>query len=429
MAARGRDLRGILALVVVGSLVALSGCGGDDDAAGPQTLRWFIFNEPGGGPQAAAQHCAEQSNGEYRIEFDFLPADADGQREQLVRRLGAEDTAIDIIGMDVIWTGEFANAGWIEEWTGERAQGVTEGVFESALETGRFEGNLYAVPIWTNTQLLWYRTDLVDEPPETWDEMIDEGVRLQEQGEGGRIQVQANRYEGLVVWTNAMIASAGTEILSGPEEIDLAEGPTERALSIMGRLSRSPAAPPDITTSEEDSGRLSFEAGGSAFMVNYPFVFASAQENAPDIAESMGATAYPRVDENRQSAPPLGGINLAVSSFSENKELAFEAIECLVQRRNQLEIARAGGLPPVLEDLYEDPELRDEIYPGFADELRNAIETAVPRPAESPAYQDLSLAIQRAVHPTTDIDPENPTPTYQTLRDNIQQAIDVEGLL
>ena len=57
-------------------------------------------------------------NGKYTISFEFLPAEADAQREQLVRRLGAEDDSIDIIGMDVIWTAEFANAGWIEPWTG-----------------------------------------------------------------------------------------------------------------------------------------------------------------------------------------------------------------------------------------------------------------------------------------------------------------------
>jgi multiple sugar transport system substrate-binding protein len=426
---RGRIALGVLAIsAAIGAGALVVGCGGAADDDG-RTLRWFIFNEPGGGPQAAAQRCSRQSGGAYTIEFDFLPADADGQREQLVRRLGAEDSTIDIIGMDVIWTGEFANAGWIEEWTGDRQRTVSEGVFDSVLETARFEGRLYAAPIWTNTQLLWYRTDRVDQPPRTWDEVIDEGVSLVEQGEGGRIQVQANRYEGLVVWTNAMIASAGTEILSGPDQIDLAEGATERALSIMGRLSRSPAAPPDITTSQEDSGRLSFEAGGSAFMVNYPFVFASAQENAPGVAENMGAAPYPRVDANRPSAPPLGGINLAVSSFSDNKDLAFEAIQCLIRPENQLEIARLGGLPPVLEELYDRPAIQEEIYPGFANLMRNAIESAVPRPSQSPAYQDLSLAIQRSVHPTTDIDPQDPTPIYDRLRDYVQQAIDVEGLL
>ena len=63
--------------------------------------------------------------------------------------------------MDVIWTGEFANAGWVEEWKGPLKQQVTEKVFPDVIETASFEGKLYAAPFNTNTQLLWYRKDLV----------------------------------------------------------------------------------------------------------------------------------------------------------------------------------------------------------------------------------------------------------------------------
>ena len=132
--------------------------------------------------------------------------------------------------------------------------------------------------------------------------------------------------------------------------------------------------------------------------------------------------------ESRPSAPPLGGINLGVSAFSENKDLTFEAIECLIQPENQLEIASAGGLPPVREDLYDEKEI-NEVYPGFAALIRDSINDAVPRPSESPAYQDISLAIQRAVHPTTEIDPQDPATTYEDLRDLLEQAINREGLL
>lgn len=405
------------------AILVFAGCG-DESASGPVTLDWFIFNEPSQAPVRIAERCSQESDGRYDIAFRYLPAQADAQREQLVRRLAAEDDTIDLIGMDIIWTGEFANAGWIREVPGEIEQDLTGEVFESVLGSARFEDRLYAVPIWSNTQLLWYRTDRVDEPPQTWDEMLEQAERI---GADGDIQVQGNRYEGLVVWANAMIASAGTQIISGPQEIALEQEPTERALAIMGRVSRE-AAPPDVSTSNEDSARLGFEAGESSFMLNYPFVFPSARQNAPEVFENMGAALYPRVQPDVPSAPPLGGINLAVSSYSPHPELAFEAITCLVQPENQLEIAESGGLPPVNADLYDRPEMED-IYPGFADLIRESIEAAEPRPSESPAYQDLSLAIQRALHPTSDIDPENPTPTYERLRDRVEQAVERKGLL
>ena len=176
----------------------------------------------------------------------------------------------------------------------------------------------------------------------------------------------------------------------------------------MGKLSTSDAADPAITTSEEDPARLAFEAGSSAFMINYPFVYPSAEGERPGHLQGDEGGQVPGGRRRaRPSAPPLGGINLGVSAFSENKDVAFEAIECLVKPENQIAIATSGGLPPVREDLYDSTEI-EKVYPGFAQLIRQSIEDAAPRPSESPAYQDISLAIQEAVHPTTDIDPNDP---------------------
>ena len=422
--AAGRAVTSALALSATLIALVAAGCGGDD-TGGDNALTWFIFNEPSGAPQTAADKCAEESGGAYEIDFEFLPNDADGQREQLVRRLGAEDSSIDLIGMDVIWTGEFANAGWIEPFPDDIAEVVTDGVFPSVVETAKFEDQLYAAPVWSNTELLWYRSDLVDAAPKTWDEMIDQALELEE---GGTIQVQGNKYEGLVVWFNQMLESAGGHVLKGPEELDLAEEPTLRALEVMGRLSTSEAADPAITTSEEDPGRLAFQEGDSAFMINYPYVYPSAKEEAPEIFKAMKAAQYPAIDEGTPSAPPLGGINLGVSAFSDNQDLAFEAIECLIKPENQIATAASGGLPPVREDLYDTKEI-EEVYPGFSQIIRQSIEDAAARPSESPAYQDLSLAIQDSVHPTTAIDPEDPQATYDALLEKLEQGINREGLL
>ena len=411
-----------LAVTLALSALGLGACGGDDGGGG-NTLKFFIFNEPGGGPQKVAEKCSKESNGKYSIEFELLPSTADQQREQLVRRLGAEDASIDLIGLDVIWTGEFANAGWLDPVPRDVEGPTTEQVFPSMIETAKFEGRMYVVPIWSNTQLLWYRKDKVDQAPETWDQMIDQAVENKT-----TIQVQANRYEGLVVWANSMIESAGTQILSGPEEIQLEEEPTKRALEVMGRLANSPAAATNIDTSEEDPARLAFESGSSNYMLNYPFVFASAKENAPDIHKNMGAAKYPKVDAGKESKPPLGGINLGVSAFSTKKDLAWEAVRCLVEPENQITIAELGGLPPVREDLYDNEKIR-KLYPGFADLIQQSIRDAAPRPATSPAYQDLSLALQAAFHPVGSIDPENVDPTYDELRDQVEKAIKREGLL
>jgi multiple sugar transport system substrate-binding protein len=354
-----------------------------------------------------------------------LPTDASQQREQLVRRLGAEDSSIDLIGMDVVWTAEFANAGWIRKWTGADAKEVSRGVFKPVLETASFDGDLYGAPFNSNTQLLWYRKDLVPKPPQTWDEMVQMAEKLGP-AHGGQIQLQANKYEGFTVWANAMIESAGTQILSGPETVDLAQGPTEKALASMGLMANSSAAAPNLTTSDEDTARLGFEAG-AAFMVNYTFAYGSAKENAPDVAKNMGAARYPGIVPGRQSKPPLGGFNLGISSYSKHPELAYDAAKCLTAPKQQLTVTELDGLAPARSGLYGTKTVK-KAFPGFANLVKESIETAGPRPV-TPAYQDVSLAIQDALHPPTKIDPDDPGPAYDELKDKVDQGVKREGLL
>jgi len=419
---RAKALASLAAVTLAAA--ALAACGGSSDDSGPRELTFFVAIQPGGTIEEASKRCSKESNGRYEVTPEFLPTDATQQREQLVRRLGAEDPSIDIIGMDVIWTGEFANAGWVEEWKGPLKQQATDQVFANVIETASFEGGLYAAPFNTNTQLLWYRKDLVKQPPKTWDEMIEQAEGLKE---AGTIQVQANRYEGFMVWANALIESAGTEILSGPEAVDLEQPPTEKALEVMGRLANSSAAPPSLSTSDEDSARLGFEAGESAFMTNYTFAYASAQAEAPEIGKEMGFARFPEVEPGTPSKPPLGGFNLAVSSFSDNKDVAFDAAACLAGKQSQLTAVELDGLPPSRSDLYTDKAVT-EAYPGFAGLVKESIENSGPRPT-TPAYQDVSLAVQRSLHPPDKIDPEDTESVYDELKSNLEDAVKREGLL
>jgi trehalose/maltose transport system substrate-binding protein len=415
--------RGWVCLAAAATLVAavvLSACGG---SSGAPTIKFFVAIQPGGTIEANAERCTKEAHGRYTIKPELLPNDATQAREQLVRRLGAKDPSIDVIGLDVIRTGEFANAGWIEPWKGKLKQEATEEVFPSVIETATFDHQLYAAPFNTNTQVLWYRKDLVQKPPATWDEMIEQAEGLKE---AGQIQVQAERYEGFMVWANALIDSAGTEILSGPETVDLEQKPTEEALAVMGTLANSSAASPNLPTSNEDTARLAFEAGEAAFMTNYTFAFASAKENAPEIAEEMGAAPFPRVNQH-EARPPLGGFNLAVSSYSSHQQQAFEAARCLSDQKSQETAVELDGLPPSRSDLYESKTVK-KAYPGFAGLVKEMVEQAGPRPA-TPAYEDVSSALQRTLHPPEKIDPEDTEGLYEELKSNLEAAVNREGLL
>ena len=337
----------VTAMLAILSAATISACG-SDSGSGPTELSWFIFNEPSGAFVKAADACTKQSNGEYEIKFEYLPADADGQREQLVRRLGAEDSSIDIIGMDVIWTAEFANAGWIQEWKSPEKEEVTKNIFESVVTSATFDGKLYAAPFTSNTQLLWYRKDRVDKVPKTWEQMLERGRedRRRRPDPGPGQPLRGLRRLGQLddrVSRGALPRRAREGLARGGPDGGRAEG-DEPVRELAGRSA------PTSSTSTEDTSRLSFEAGGSSFMLNYPFVYPSAKENAPDVFKQMGAARYPEVVPGKPSKPPLGGINLGISSYSAHSKEAFDAATCLVQPENQITAAELGGLPPTDSD-------------------------------------------------------------------------------
>lgn len=405
-------------IAVLQMLLLAGGCSDEQPSTTP-TLNWYVFDEPSGAFVEAARTCSRQSAGQYTIALIPLPADADQQREQLVRRLAAHDSDIDILGMDVIWTAEFAAAGWIKTWPADLADRVTKGRLDSAVESATYDGHLQAAPFTTNTQLLWYRTDRVTSPPKTWSETIAMAESL---GEKGIIQVQGERYEGLTVFFNSLLASAGGSILAGDKVLpdDVA---TRKALEVMHRLALSPAAPASLATNREDQCRLAFEAGDSSFMVNYTFVWPSAAQNAPDVARHIGWARWPAVSPDKPSRVTIGGINLGIGAYSRHSQAAFAAASCLVSASNQRLAAAKGGLPPTITALYQDSKVR-EIFP-FADILLETLKSGVQRP-QTPLYNDISLAISHTLHPMRSIDPLE---DLRRLREKIDRALHSKGLL
>jgi multiple sugar transport system substrate-binding protein len=406
---------GIVWAVVLATLTACS-----RRPAETPVLHWYVFDEQSGAFAQAAHDCSDASGGRYVIKLASLPTDADQQREQLVRRLAAGDEDIDIIGMDVIWTAEFADAGWILSWGGEAARQAREGRLESAIESATYNQHLWAAPFTTNAQLLWYRSDRVDKPPATWDEMIDLAEKL---GEDGTIEAQGERYEGLTVFFVSLLASAGGSVVSPNGEVALEEEPLRRALEVMRRLATSSAADSALATAREDNARLAFEKGHASFMLNYTYVWPSAQANTPEIARHMAWTRWPAVVAGQPSRVTVGGINLGIGAHSHHPELAFDAATCLASEQNQRLAAAHGGLPPTIEALYDDDEVRKTL--PFADLLRETLRDAVQRPV-TPFYADVSLAISHTLHPMRDIDPVREA---ARLRAEVGRALHAGGLL
>lgn len=396
------------------ALAVLTGCGFSDSGGGGrgEVLNWYVFNEPGGANEDAIKVCNKESEGRYTIKYRRLPTDANQQRELIVRRLAAEDSTVDLVGMDVIWTAEFAEAGWIAPWDGELEGQAVEGKLEGPRKTVEYQDKVWGIPFTTNTQLLFYRKDRVDKPPEnfTWEQMIDQAA-----SNGKAVEVQAAQYEGYTVWVNSLIAAAGGQVVDEDGNVKVDET-AARAGEIISKLAKSKAAPAGMSNNKEDQARIGFETGRSDYQVNYTFIYPSAAEVSKDFQKKIGWARYPRTEAGEPSKPPLGGINIGVGAFTKNSELAFEAAKCLAQPKNQIVASEKGGLPPTTESTYEDAKVKKAL--PFADLLRVSIEEGAPRPV-NPAYSDISLAIQKTYHPPANVEPGA---VQKKLKDRMEKA-------
>lgn len=419
---------------------------------------------------AVSKRCNEELGGRFSIQQVSLPKGADDQRLQLARRLTGNDKSLDLMALDVVWTGEFAEAGWAlplsDDPDAKAEADATSNTLPGPLETAKWQGKLYAAPITTNTQLLWYRADLMDQPPKTWDGMVAEAVRLHAEGKPSWIALQAKQYEGLVVWFNTLLESAGGQVLSADgKTVTLTDtaphrAATTRALQIMKAVATAPGADPSITQSDEGTARLALEQGKAALEVNWPFVLPSMLENAvkggvsflpldkkPDLAGSInglgtfsptdeqfksayeaskevfGFAPYPSVQSGEPAKVTIGGLNLAVAKTTQHRKEAFEAIRCLRNVDNQRYTSVEGGLPAVRASLYDDPTFQAK-YPQYAI-IREQLTNAAVRPA-TPVYQAVSTRISAALAPITAIDPER---TADELTAQVQKAIDGKGLI
>ena len=413
-----RQVGAILGGLVIAIVLAACGSSGK----GPVTINWYVFPEPSGSFAKAAANCSADSGGKYKIAINFLSNASDQQRQTLVQRLAAGDSSIDILAMDVDWTAEFASAGWIRPWTGANAAAASQGVLAGPLKTATYNGKLWAAPINSNTELLWYRKDLVPNPPKTWTQMIDDAIQLAKEGKPHYIEEQGAKYEGLTVWFNSLVNSAGGGIVGAGNKVIV--GPsTKVAAEIMKRLATTAAADPGLNTSQEGPGNNVFDAGQAAFEINYPFVWSGTQATAPSIYKEMGYAPFPAVVPGITPKVSIGGYNLGVSSYSKHPQLAFDAVKCLIAPTNQIRDAVKGGLAPVLASIYNEPSF-EKAYPFHA-LIKAQLEDYGIRP-QTPEYQDVTLAIQDTLQPASAIDPSN---IVSKLRDEIKTALKGDSLL
>jgi multiple sugar transport system substrate-binding protein len=322
--------------------------------------------------------------------------DAADQRHQLyVQWLNAGASDPDILQLDVVWTPEFAAAGWILNL--DRFHPATNAFFPATVTANQWHGRLYAVPWFVDVGMLYWRTDLMSAPPATFADLAREASHAQaDRGLRSGLVWQGARYEGLVTVFSEYLGGYGGRILDGGT-VTVSSPAGVRALTAMrDEIYRDGIVPQSALTWHEEESRFAFQNGEAAFMRNWPYAYALMEDTAASrVAGRYAVATMPAAPGGRPTAA-LGGAQLAINARSDHPEAAWAVVEYLTRPEQMLERARGVGQFPTRPALYAEPELARALAIPPA-EARAIIEHAVPRPV-TPVYTQLSEILQIDLH-------------------------------
>ncbi|SMC67515.1 ABC transporter substrate-binding protein [Kibdelosporangium aridum] len=382
-----------------------SGSGGTSAAAAPALEgRGDITLVTGKDTSNNMQRLTDEWNAAHpneKVRIVELPESADAQRQQLVQNAQVKSDAYAILNLDVVWTAEFAANRWVVELP--RDQFDLNNFLKPALDTGEYRGKLYAVPVYSDAGLLFYRKDLLDkvglQAPKTWDELTAACQKVKALPEGANLGCytgQFEKYEGLTVNFDEAVNTAGGQIVdeSGKPTVDSPQA--KAGLDKLVDGFKNGTFPPKAITFKEEDGRRSFQAGELIFMRQWPYQWALANktDGSSQVAGKFDVAPLPGVGAG-PGAASLGGHNFAISAFAKNKATALDFIKYFTTDAAERSNLLATSQAPTRTNLYDDPELVKQ-FP-YLPTLKQAIQSAKPRP-KAVRYGDVTTAIQEAAY-------------------------------
>jgi multiple sugar transport system substrate-binding protein len=218
------------------------------------------------------------------------------------------------------------------------------------LELACINGSLYGVPRMLDVKLLLYRTDLLSKPPASWEELLEEAVRLRSRETYGF--VFPGKESGLFGHFFELHAMAGGRMFEdeGPPRPHLNDEAGRWALGLLKDLYEK-AAPEETPEWHYDEVAACFRDGKAAMSTDWPGGFYTYQEEGSAVADRFGIALYP---EGRAGRFIYAGCHtFAIPNTIRDRPGALALLHFLTSRESQTYEARLGTLP-AREDSLED---------------------------------------------------------------------------
>lgn len=329
-----------------------------------------------------------------KVDHQILPGSSDEMKKSLMTSLAAGDTEPDVFECDIIWLSQFAAAGWLLDVT-DTLEAKSGDYLAGPLSTCYFDDKAYAYPNYTDVGLLYYRSDLIETPPATWEEVvtmskehigkdgIDYGYIFQMlQGE----PTSCNMLEFIK-------QNGGSDLVDG--KFAMNNSNTIEALEFVNSLIEDKISPEGVLSHKPDDTRAIFEEGKALFMRNWTYAYANANADTSKVKGKVGVTSLPKGPNGTESSGTLGGWNFALNANTDESEAAIIFAEFMSGFEAQKISTMVRGTFPTIASVYEDTDVLTD-KPYLAD-VKSAADNAKPRP-QVRDYATISSVFQIYFH-------------------------------
>jgi multiple sugar transport system substrate-binding protein len=331
-------------------------------------------------------------------------------RNSILDRLSNGDS-IDIISLDQIWLGEFAEKGLIRNLTADFEQwGRMDDLYSGNLDGSVYNNTLYGLWLWTDVRGIWYWKDMLQEAgvdPEslkTWDGYISAAVKLKDFF-GDRIN-QGVHLIGAPhdrdIWY-PYLWMLGGEILEQRQGHPTKGGywfpsfNSSQGVRAMEFLKRQVDA--GIEPQKEHSWGLEFANRTFPVMLEGSWMLSAfPKESWPTLEQKIGfIPMFPVPNATTQTSTMMGGWELAIPATSQHSDLSWELITIMAQPEVLGPFLEQFGFLPTQHTLGEGPssEPLKQSIPYF-DEMVSMIPYGGSRP-NIPEYQAIAEDIHQAI--------------------------------
>lgn len=403
---------------------------------------------------AEFEAAMEEAGTPVTVEFTGRGVDDEDYKAQLALDLGS-GTGADVIAIDGIWVGEFANADYIgplEETIGPDVADWDgwEQIPDAVEANMSFEGARYGVPSGTDGRVIYFNKEIFAEAglPEDWqpttvDEVLETARTIEEalpdvvplQLNAGVAMGEATTMQGAL----PLLAAAGAPIYD--EESGLWAGATPEMVTVLETYAtvygEEALGNPDLQIRQDGRDRsfLEFSEGGIAMLLEGDYFWRSVVNPVDGIApmenrdEVVGYAKIPAYEAGGalggfDAASMSGGGGYVINPNSENPELAWELLQFMNQPESITELVGPQARITQRDDVNAEILSSDPMLSYVAEEV---LPVTHYRPGFA-EYPEVSVALQEATEAVvTGTSPEDAAAAYQAAVEGIVGADAVNG--